>query len=72
MSNKRVEDGPSELAWFKSGYSSGEDGMCVEVAASPDTAHVRDSKHRHGPQLSFHIGQWDEFIGGLRAEEFGA
>ncbi|MER7874174.1 DUF397 domain-containing protein [Streptomyces solisilvae] len=61
-----------ELSWFKSSYSSGEGGMCVEVAATPDTVHVRDSKDRHGAQLAFSIRQWDAFIGRLTAEEFGA
>ncbi|MFE9093617.1 DUF397 domain-containing protein [Streptomyces sp. NPDC007264] len=34
----------NDLAWFKSSYSSGEGGECVEVAAAPGTVHVRDSK----------------------------
>uniref|UniRef100_UPI00099F2A3B DUF397 domain-containing protein n=1 Tax=Streptomyces puniciscabiei TaxID=164348 RepID=UPI00099F2A3B len=34
----------SELVWFKSSYSSGDGGECVEVATSPTTIHVRDSK----------------------------
>ncbi|ANJ09506.1 MULTISPECIES: DUF397 domain-containing protein [Streptomyces] len=32
------------LAWFKSSYSSGEGGQCLEVATAPGTVHVRDSK----------------------------
>ncbi|MER5992791.1 DUF397 domain-containing protein [Streptomyces viridosporus] len=32
------------LAWFKSSYSSGEGGQCVEVVTAPGTVHVRDSK----------------------------
>ncbi|MFD8339786.1 DUF397 domain-containing protein [Streptomyces malaysiensis] len=67
MSDKHVN-----LSWFKSSYSSSEGGMCVEVAATPDTVHVRDSKDRHGAQLAFSIRQWDAFIGRLTAEEFGA
>ncbi|MEU4894406.1 DUF397 domain-containing protein [Streptomyces sp. NPDC044780] len=67
MTNKQAE-----LSWFKSSYSSGEGGMCVEVAATPGTVHVRDSKNRHGSQLAFPIRQWDAFIGGLRAREFEA
>ncbi|CDR12029.1 DUF397 domain-containing protein [Streptomyces iranensis] len=59
------------LSWFKSSYSSGEGGMCVEVAATADTVHVRDSKNRHGARLGFSIRQWDAFIGRLRAGEFG-
>ncbi|MFI6357945.1 DUF397 domain-containing protein [Streptomyces sp. NPDC050743] len=37
-------DQPTELVWFKSSYSSGDGGECVEVATSPTTIHVRDSK----------------------------
>ncbi|MET7678432.1 DUF397 domain-containing protein [Streptomyces seoulensis] len=37
-------DKPSELTWFKSSYSAGDGGQCVEVAACPATIHVRDSK----------------------------
>ncbi|NKQ29297.1 DUF397 domain-containing protein, partial [Streptomyces galbus] len=32
------------LQWFKSSYSGSEGGECVEVARSPQTVHVRDSK----------------------------
>ncbi|MFJ1996071.1 MULTISPECIES: DUF397 domain-containing protein [Streptomyces] len=67
MSDKHVN-----LSWFKSSYSSSEGGMCVEVAATADTVHVRDSKNRHGARLAFSIRQWDAFIGRLTAEEFGA
>ena len=42
----------SDLAWFKSSYSSSASGDCVEVATCPDTVHVRDSKDKQGPQLA--------------------
>ncbi|MCG0289205.1 DUF397 domain-containing protein [Streptomyces sp. PSAA01] len=57
---------------FKFTSPINEGGMCVEVAATPDTVHVRDSKNRHGSQLAFSIRQWDTFIGRLTAEEVGA
>ncbi|MGW1269324.1 DUF397 domain-containing protein, partial [Streptomyces sp. NPDC002491] len=42
----------SGLAWFKSSYSDGPDGdSCVEIATSPGSVHVRDSKHTAGPCL---------------------
>jgi hypothetical protein len=34
----------SETAWFKSSYSGGGGGECLEVATAPGTVHVRDSK----------------------------
>ncbi|MFF4605775.1 DUF397 domain-containing protein [Streptomyces sp. NPDC001339] len=52
----------SELAWFKSSYSSGEGGACVEVAACADTVHVRDSKEKSGPTLSFSPEEWAHFV----------
>lgn len=41
------------LSWTKSSYSTTDGGECVEVAASPLAIHVRDSKDKAGPQLSF-------------------
>ncbi|MEU2669862.1 DUF397 domain-containing protein [Streptomyces sp. NPDC007164] len=53
----------SESAWFKSSYSSnGNEGDCVEVAASPGTVHVRDSKDVQGPRLAFGSGAWAGFV----------
>jgi hypothetical protein len=52
----------TELAWFKSSYSNDEGGACVEVAASPATVHVRDSKDEAGPQLAFGPGVWAGFV----------
>ncbi|MFJ8935677.1 DUF397 domain-containing protein [Streptomyces sp. NPDC102365] len=52
----------TELAWFKSTYSSSGDGDCVEVAACPDTVHIRDSKDTRGPQLAVAPGTWTRFL----------
>ncbi|MBO7935793.1 DUF397 domain-containing protein [Streptomyces antibioticus] len=54
----------SELVWFKSSYSSGNDGeSCVEVAASPGTIHVRDSKYREAsPRLALAPAAWTDFV----------
>ncbi|MFE3410399.1 DUF397 domain-containing protein [Streptomyces mirabilis] len=51
-----------ELAWFKSSYSGAEGGQCVEVAARPDAVHVRDSKDKRGPILSFTSKGWAAFM----------
>ncbi|MEU9517678.1 DUF397 domain-containing protein [Streptomyces sp. NPDC048224] len=51
-----------ELAWFKSSYSSGSDGDCVEVASCPGTVHVRDSKVRQGDQLAVSPAAWTRFL----------
>lgn len=53
-----------ELHWFKSSYSDGSEGdSCVEVATTPATIHVRDSKDVHGPHLTFAPHAWTEFTG---------
>ncbi|MEW2086818.1 DUF397 domain-containing protein [Streptomyces sp. NPDC005283] len=58
-----------ESAWFKSSYSSGEGGQCVEVAARPGTIHVRDSKTRTGPLLSVAPQGWAAFVESPRGAE---
>ncbi|MFF3607139.1 DUF397 domain-containing protein [Streptomyces sp. NPDC002463] len=52
----------TELAWFKSSYSSGSGDNCVEVATDPTTVHVRDSKNPTGPRLTLSPGTWTEFL----------
>lgn len=51
-----------ESAWFKSSYSTGSGGECVEVAARPGTIHVRDSKDKAGPTLRVTSGGWAAFV----------
>lgn len=51
-----------ELAWFKSSYSAGNGGDCVEVAATDMAVHVRDSKRADGPVLSVGAAQWTGFV----------
>lgn len=54
-----------DLAWFKSSYSGGEGGNCVEVADCADAIHIRDSKVTAGPELSVAPGAWAAFVGGV-------
>ncbi|MFE2726580.1 DUF397 domain-containing protein [Kitasatospora sp. NPDC059327] len=49
-------------SWHRSSYSDYEGGNCVEVAASPRTVHVRDSKDKAGPQLCFSPAAWAAFL----------
>ncbi|MEU5770725.1 DUF397 domain-containing protein [Streptomyces asoensis] len=52
-----------ESAWFKSSYSSGEGGECVEVAAHmATTVLVRDSKRPAEANLSFGAEAWTGFV----------
>ncbi|MEW2401772.1 DUF397 domain-containing protein [Streptomyces sp. NPDC046862] len=63
MIDKASVGGASELAWFKSSYSSGPEGdSCVEIATAPGTVHVRDSKSIEGPQLALMPGAWAHFV----------
>ncbi|MGX1132515.1 hypothetical protein RKD49_004705 [Streptomyces glaucescens] len=53
----------SDLAWFKSSYSGGNDGnSCVEIAIAPRAIHVRDSKSLGGPQLALPPAAWTDFL----------
>ncbi|MEU4120134.1 DUF397 domain-containing protein [Kitasatospora sp. NPDC028055] len=52
----------AKLAWIKSSYSSNEGGQCVEVAETPGVVHVRDSKDKSGPQLTFEPAAWEAFL----------
>ncbi|TXC98763.1 DUF397 domain-containing protein [Streptomyces sp. ISID311] len=52
----------TDLDWFKSSYSSGGDGDCIEIATSPTTIHIRDSKDADGPQLAVPAQAWAAFV----------
>ncbi|MFF8591424.1 DUF397 domain-containing protein [Streptomyces sp. NPDC015220] len=63
MIPKAPTEDASELAWFKSSYSSGNDGnSCVELALTPGTVHIRDSKDTAGPRLAFPSEAWASFV----------
>ncbi|WP_371670212.1 DUF397 domain-containing protein [Streptomyces sp. NBC_00289] len=63
MIRKASTEDASELDWFKSSYSSGTDGnSCVEIATTPGTVHVRDSKNVAGPRLALAPGAWAHFV----------
>jgi Domain of unknown function (DUF397) len=52
----------ANLAWFKSSYSGDNGGACIEIAACPETIHVRDSKDKSGPTLAFTPEAWSAFV----------
>lgn len=51
----------TELDWFKSSYSGGGGDNCVEVAATSDAVHVRDSKDTDAGRLSLAPTAWSAF-----------
>ncbi|MFH8973184.1 DUF397 domain-containing protein [Streptomyces sp. NPDC017890] len=63
MIRKTIAGEASELAWFKSSYSGGNDGnSCVELALTPGTIHIRDSKTTDGPRLTLTPAAWADFL----------
>ncbi|MDX3131561.1 DUF397 domain-containing protein [Streptomyces europaeiscabiei] len=63
MIRKTTAGDASELAWFKSSHSGGNDGnSCVEVAVTPGTVHIRDSKDTRLPQLTLTSTAWADFV----------
>lgn len=58
--------------WYKSSFSNGAGGDCVEVATLPEGGQlVRDTKdHGSGPVLSFSSTEWAAFTAAVRNGEF--
>ncbi|MEJ8661003.1 DUF397 domain-containing protein [Streptomyces sp. MS1.AVA.4] len=63
MNVQRSRAAVPEAAWFKSSYSTGNGGECVEVAEAPGAVHIRDSKVRTGPVLTVTPQAWAGFVG---------
>ena len=70
MRSETVERTTGE--WYKSSFSNGRGGMCVEIMNQADGGRsVRDSKNPAGPVLDFSADEWGAFTAGVRAGEFG-
>ncbi|MGW3267752.1 DUF397 domain-containing protein [Streptomyces sp. NPDC001056] len=65
-SEHTVSDSSTLTGWYKSSYSGGSQGDCLEVARGHATVPVRDSKHRSGPALVFSVDSWTSFIGAVK------
>ncbi|MFJ6836188.1 DUF397 domain-containing protein [Streptomyces sp. NPDC091209] len=63
MSGAAVRPDSDNLAWFKSSYSAGNGGECLEAAPWMGVTHVRDSKDTAGPMVSLGHHAWTEFVG---------
>jgi hypothetical protein len=59
-----------KLNWRKSTRSSNGGATCVELARTPRSIAVRDSKHPDGPQLRFRAGEWHTFVAGVKVGRF--
>ncbi|PWS52654.1 DUF397 domain-containing protein [Streptomyces sp. FT05W] len=51
----------TELAWFKSSYSGGGGGNCVEIAFGREVVLVRDSKDTQRNTLAVSPHAWSAF-----------
>ena len=52
----------SITGWYKSSYSGGDQGECLEVAPNHPDVPVRDSKTATGPILVFSTDGWTAFV----------
>ncbi|WP_217166427.1 DUF397 domain-containing protein [Streptomyces sp. AC512_CC834] len=62
MTDQPTELAVPESAWFKSSYSSGGGGECVEVATHPGAVLIRDSKQPAAARLAVGADAWDGFV----------
>lgn len=62
MSFKPASGDGTVIKWIKSSYSGADTPSCVEVAATPETIHVRDSKNPDGPRLALAPTTWATFL----------
>ncbi|WP_449470941.1 DUF397 domain-containing protein [Streptomyces tanashiensis] len=51
--------------WFKSSYSNGSGGECVECSRTTEGTLIRDSKRPEGPSLTVQAKAWNAFIEGV-------
>jgi hypothetical protein len=62
----------SRAVWYKSTFSNGSGGACVEVANNlPGIVAVRDSKDPNGPKLAVSKQTWSAFVQAIKETEFG-
>ena len=60
----------SRAVWYKSAFSNGSGGDCVEVARNlPGIVAVRDSKNPDGPRLTVTASTWSAFVAGIKRRE---
>ncbi|MER6630949.1 DUF397 domain-containing protein [Streptomyces sp. NPDC000987] len=62
MKASSPEPATDRLNWFKSSYSSGSGGDCVEVADAGTAVLIRDSKRPHDAVLTVPATQWTAFV----------
>ncbi|MEU1086061.1 DUF397 domain-containing protein [Streptomyces sp. NPDC005892] len=70
-SRLRIFDASMLSGWFKSSYSAGDQGECLEVAGGYSAVPVRDSKVANGPALVFSTAGWSSFVAAVKSGGLG-
>lgn len=65
-SRRSVVDSTTLTGWFKSSYSGGDQGECLEAARGYATVPVRDSKAPSGPAVVFSPVGWSSFVEAIK------
>ncbi|MFG2403967.1 DUF397 domain-containing protein [Streptomyces brevispora] len=68
--NHTVADAGTLTGWFKSSYSGGSNGECLEVADGYAAVPVRDSKAPDGPAVVFSVAGWTSFVTAVKGDCF--
>ncbi len=68
--NHATPDASALTGWFKSSYSGGSNGDCLEAARGYAAVPVRDSKTPTGPAVVFSAGGWSSFVAAVKAGRF--
>ncbi|MFD3999230.1 MULTISPECIES: DUF397 domain-containing protein [Streptomyces] len=69
---RSVADPSTLTGWYKSSYSGGNQGECLEVARGHAAVPVRDSKAVDGPAIVFSADGWSSFVTAIRRGGFSA
>jgi hypothetical protein len=60
-----------KLVFFKSSYSGGSSGNCLEARTAADHVLLRDTQHRHLGHLEVPSAEWGALLGAVRRGELG-
>ncbi|MFI0711403.1 DUF397 domain-containing protein [Streptomyces inhibens] len=58
-----------ESAWYKSSYSSGDTGNCIEIVDLSSQVGIRDSKDKSRPALVVSTAVWSSFVDLVRSSD---
>ncbi|MFJ3302504.1 DUF397 domain-containing protein [Streptomyces sp. NPDC086549] len=70
-SEHTVSDSSALTGWYKSSYSGGGQGECLEAARGYVGVPIRDSKPVTGPALVFSAGGWASFVAAVKEGRIG-